>query len=501
MPQSPTIIVDAQGVEHEFPPGFDPVQAGAIVRARTSAPGDPLEAVRGATGISSNTLTDRAIRALPVGGATVGGFMGGGRWNPLGMVTAGAGGVLGESAAQLANTVRGRMDLVPPTLGEQVGRMALTGTGNAALEGAFRGAGAGIGRAGRWAMNNALRPGLRVMDEAGQPITKDSTLSGRFPDVDIVGEAIRRRLPIRNNGLRRTQKALEQSRSKALAMVKASAEKRPRVAGLLEEGRTPVMLAGPEPIPRGGSLAVQRAAATQRVPFNLQRARQGMSPIPAVTQFYGGQPAKTAASATADVVEGRGVVLLRGGGSATPAALLPGRGQMIGTDEALAPVLRYRASLKDTALPKTKRLWDKLIAEYRAAYADPINALVAQKRKDFLADKAERMYRTGKGPETAMFTKLLADGYRKAVETRVPGIRAVNHETQTQLALRESLLKALDEESRSRRYTFAGALDNPRLWGGISAATRSAERTARAVPTFVRSLFLATDPSAEDEGP
>jgi hypothetical protein len=37
-PQQPVVIVDAQGTEHQFPPGFDPKRAAQIVRGQTTAP-------------------------------------------------------------------------------------------------------------------------------------------------------------------------------------------------------------------------------------------------------------------------------------------------------------------------------------------------------------------------------------------------------------------------------------------------------------------------------
>lgn len=458
-----------------------------------------LPAVRGATGISSNTRVDRAIRALPVVGGIVGGFAGGGRWNPVGVIGAGAGGAAGEAVAQIANALRGRLDLVPPTPAAQLTRIGTQGAVQGGLEGAGRGTANLAGRGARWMMNSALRPGLRVLDDAGRPITAEGTLSDRFPSVDVIGESLSRAVPIRNRGLVETQAKLGVARARAMATVKQASEARPPVRGLLPEGRTPVLLGEP-PSPSGGALSVSPSHATERVPWNRQRGRQGLSDRPMVTQVFGPSPAKTARPARGDVVEGPGAIL-RPTGVTPSAPMIPGRGQMVGVEEALAPAKAHLASLAETALPKTKRIWEKLISDYEQAYARPVNLVLSQARKDHFAEEAERMYRTGKGPQTAKFQKLLADGYRRAVEARVPNIRALNAETQTHLALRETLLKALNRESQSGRFTIAGLLDNPRLWGAAAQGTRRVGRGAKAAPTTLRGLLLTTDPESPGEAP
>lgn len=435
------------------------------------------------------TLIERATDALPIIGATVGGIAGlaAGGVGAAGGVALGAAG--GEGFRQAIRSLQGRS--VPRTMSGQLWRIGGQGVGHGVSEGVFRGAGNLIRRGARFSMDAALRPGLRVMSESGRPITGPTeTLSDQFRNVDITGEALTRKIPIRNKGLVRTQRELEVARGRAIAAVEDFAASRPRVAGLLPEGRTPIPL-GDIPVPAGGRPSLSPSRAIQRVPFNQQRARQGLSETPAVTQFYGGQPAKTAVPAVADVVEGPGVVLLPRRSSPPAEPLIPGQSQMIGIEEAMMPARRALMTQQQTDLPRNIKKSGELIREYEDAFPNPIDVVQGQGRKETAQEAASRLFRTGRGTAQARFEQKRAEGYQQAIERRLPTIRALNQETQRQLALRETLLKALNTEAQSRRFTLSGALDNPRLWGAVAHGLR---RTAPAVewtPQAGRAAFLA----------
>lgn len=452
------------------------------------------------------TWADTAVDALPTIGAMVGapvgaavGAMGGGIGAvPGGIAGAGGGAALGKWGQQRLRRLQGRSD-VPDTITGRLAEIGASGTGQAALEATGAGTAKMLTRGSRFFMNSALRPGLRLMDNAGKPLTgPGQTLSARFPQTDIIGEALRRKIPIRNRGLRETQASLEAARGAAMDAVETARTARPPVAGLLPEGRRAVAL-GEIPVPTGGRPVLSPSHAIQRVPENAQRARQGLSSGPAVTPFYGATPAANAARATADTVTGPGTISLpmshvrnladiaREG----DARLIPGRGQMIGIDEALQPASATRAAMTETALPKEKRVVDKLLSDYRAEYPRPVDLGVGQRRKEAGQEAAARLFRTGKGPRTAQFQQDLAGGYQQAIERRVPGIKTLNTETQTQLALREALLTALDKESRSSRFTVSGLLDNPRLWGTVAHTARRGATAAKIAPQLGRAALIS----------
>lgn len=85
MADEPVIIVDAKGTEHEFPAGFDPQRAAAIVRGQSQTPqsdsgGLALAAVgngipaaaRAATAFAESPTAAKTIGAVARGATTVG---------------------------------------------------------------------------------------------------------------------------------------------------------------------------------------------------------------------------------------------------------------------------------------------------------------------------------------------------------------------------------------------------------------------------------------------
>lgn len=116
-----------------------------------------------------SSWTDTAIDALPTIGGTVGSFAGGGKWNPLGMAGAALGGTAGEAIKQTANAVRGRMDLVPRSAGEQLKSMMAAGAVQGGIEGVGRGVGKGL---------KALAP--KLADVALSPI---ESVTRKYPNI------------------------------------------------------------------------------------------------------------------------------------------------------------------------------------------------------------------------------------------------------------------------------------------------------------------------------
>lgn len=469
------------------------------------------------------SLASQVIRQLPTAGAIAGGFMGGGRTNPLGMVTTALGSAAGITARDLANIARNRLDLVEPTASGRATEMAETAGLHAGGEAIGRGVAAPLFKTAEWMMGTGLKTGLRVPSTArpGTVITAKNTPAAAFETVNIPREFLSRSRAVRASGLQKTEAQMIKAREAAMQRVRqAEAElgtEVPESARLLPEGRVRVGLGEP-PVPSGGRPALQQAEATERVPFNARRDTQGMSADPSITQMHGGMPARGAPDATVDLVEGPGSVWLPadavGVSNVSSRARLPGSSvgdapsrMRVTVDEALAPVLKWRKSLvDDMADPGHIRLVDRMIARYRDAYSAPVRLTVAQERKDAQAEIGERIWRsesTATSPLRAMFSKLLSDGYRKAIEDRIPdvagrpGIRALNQATQREIAMFETLRSALNRERLSERNTISGLIASPQLWGAAAHGTRRAGSAARWTPQAARGASMAiTD---EDE--
>lgn len=99
MTGQPIVIVDEQGIEHEFPAGMDPKRAGAIVRSRTTGP--QIEGSQEPVPVVSQ-FRDRAAREasqLPEEGQFTG-------QNPLAMAPIGG---LGRVASGAAGRIGGAL--------------------------------------------------------------------------------------------------------------------------------------------------------------------------------------------------------------------------------------------------------------------------------------------------------------------------------------------------------------------------------------------------------
>lgn len=128
MADDPIIIVDDKGVEHEFPPGFDPVRAAGIVRAQSGQRRDAS-----AIGFDVNKWTDMASRfpePIRKPAAAVGTFLGTlleGASAPESIATLGVGRVPSAKPNYLAPSIRGPMNALGrtieagPTAGGRVG--------------------------------------------------------------------------------------------------------------------------------------------------------------------------------------------------------------------------------------------------------------------------------------------------------------------------------------------------------------------------------------------
>ena len=441
--------------------------------------------------IRATTWVDDLINSLPMVGGAAGGLAGGGR-GPLATALAALLGAGGEGFKQTANTLRGRINLPPE---EAISRMVE----QALIQGSLEGGGRAFMPVSRWSMRNALKPGYRTVTKAGVPKTAEGTLSALYPQVDIAQEALDRGVPIRNSGFLRTDANVAAARKRAMEAVTEATNARPSVAGYLPEGQIDVPL-GETPVPMGHEVGGSVQAAGERIPFSQRRSTQGMdvSPRGDVSQVYLGRQAKGQAPAVGDAVEGAGTVRrsLRDAGVFAPQEpLIPGQSQMIGVEETLSGAQQSLRDMATSGMPAEKRALEARIADFAGEYPNPVDLVTAQGNKDAWADAASQSYLTGEGRAETLFKKNLADSARQAIERRIPetagqpGIRALNSETQTNVALRDALMAAFQKEHASGRNTFGAALNNPRVWGLIAHNTG---RVGRFGPNTARAWQLAT---------
>ncbi|MEK9722468.1 MAG: hypothetical protein VW405_03140 [Rhodospirillaceae bacterium] len=161
MAQAPSevVVIDSDGTQHVFPPGFDRARAEEIVRAGRVDTQAPAVAPR------ARTWIDTAVDLLPAAGATVGGVLGGATGIPtlgagsvpgamIGAATLGAG---GESLRQLINRYRGvPTPATPGDAARDIAKEAIIGA-----------AGEGVGR---FVMTPAMNWGARrFMQSALKP--------------------------------------------------------------------------------------------------------------------------------------------------------------------------------------------------------------------------------------------------------------------------------------------------------------------------------------------
>ena len=165
-----------------------------------------------------------------------------------------------------------------------------------------------------------------------------------------------------------------------------------------------------------------------------------MSAEPAVTQFYGGIPAKTAQHATGAVVSGPGTVLL-------PMNAPPVAGKvkgMISLDEAMAHVPALAREIGEGALGRNEpalRTISALASRTSSGRQWPISLSAANRLKRAEQLRAHRAYRaldSGKVTQVsprAQFAQSVAQGTREALEREVPSLGLINSRTQGLMGL------------------------------------------------------------------
>jgi hypothetical protein len=462
---------------------------------------------------------------LPMTGGMIGGMAGG-------VPGALAGGALGEGLRQATGDAEERRGvalasqaMVNPLLVWMMNpddRAAALGSagrmvGSGALHGGLEGVGRGLGtlatKGSKWFLDASLKPGFRVprIDAApgSPPITNPGSLAARFRPVDITEEAWRRNIPITNRGIQEVDLALTRSRDAALEAERAYV-RRHTISDrnrMLPEGGVNVPTGSYTPVPtvRGGRLSYGPSHATERVPFSRIRSRQGTdtSPRGNVSQIYGGTPARGTIPPTAAsvVVEGPGTIRLTGrpagAGQLAPShPAIPRSGPTIGLEEALEPAIRRQARQRGIVGADDAKALDDLIAKVRndPDWANPVDVIRAQRRKDVAAKQAQALWLEGKGGSPLdQFQQDLTRGYKQAIEHRIPEIKGMNKETQKLLALYETMRAAFDVEARSGRWTTGGLLDNPRIWGAVRTGLKRLSPVFDMTPTALRGAYLALD--------
>lgn len=412
---------------------------------------------------AQSSWVDTAIDALPNAAAMVGSFAGAGRWNPLGTAGAALGGMAGEGLKQTANAIRGRYQDVPATISGRLKQIGAAGATQAGLE------------AGGQTLSRAVIGGGRALYAGGTKLLPP-TLKKEFKDLARTG--FQEGVSLTKRGLRKVKRLASQSSDEADALIAAREAARPRVRGFLPEGRGPVPL-GSTPSPSGGIPSTQGAQATERIPWNAQRSRQGMSPDPQITQYYGGMPSKGAAGATADIVSGPGTVLL-------PLNAPPGTGKvpgMISLDEATRYIPGVRRDIASRALGRNEpglqqinRL-ERRMATGRQWPAMLSDAQRLKRAEQTLAQNAYRAKDAGKIVQLsprAQFAEQVARGTREAIEREVPGVAPINQRTQSLLGMERAAAQASDTGHILSRLGGAGVAGVIGFGGGVLPAAAAA---------------------------
>jgi hypothetical protein len=160
--------VEFNGIIHEFPDDFSDTDIASALGM--AAPVETLSTQ------PQTSLADTAIDALPTIGGAVGSLVGAGKWNPLGMAGAALGGMAGEGFKQTANALRGRLDLVPASIPEQLASIGSAGAVQGGLEGIGRGI---VQPLAKGAYGLALRPIKSLRDKYGTKALIDAGFEGR----------------------------------------------------------------------------------------------------------------------------------------------------------------------------------------------------------------------------------------------------------------------------------------------------------------------------------
>jgi hypothetical protein len=391
---------------------------------------------------------DTAINALPTIGGAVGSFAGGAPTaalkrltginlpNPLGMTGGALGGMAGEGFKQTANALRGRLDLVPRTMGAQLQSIGAAGVEQGGMEAVGGVVGKGLTKIG----SGLYRGGVALLPR---------TLKQEFPT--LAREGYREGVALTRGGAARASRLTGESADEADALIAAREAARPRVRGLLPEGRQPVQL-GETPVPSGGRLATPLADVTQFRRQSDSRALQGMDPDDPLDPIFGGMARSDPPIPRADVVEGAGTVLQPTNAPGTLYGAVPG---MISLDDALRHVPEATSAIGGRALGRNEpglRTISQLVKRTETGRPWPTSLTSGQAIKRSEQDVAQRAYRardagriTQISPR-AQFAEKVAKGIREGLERevdtptsgwtpRATPLRAINARTQSLMGL------------------------------------------------------------------
>jgi hypothetical protein len=475
----------------------------------------------------------------PTMGATAGSILGS-RAGRLGSMAGSAtGAMVGEGARQLTapDEWTGWRDAA--------GKIAEQGAIHGGLEGAAGGVGAFASGGKKWAMDAAIKSGIRLPKKlhwlrgtpADTPITQPTSWEGRFPDVNISQQAIDRRIPITNRGQTNVELELSKSVGRESDLIRRASEARVPGQRYLTAGSELENL-GNVPVPSGSRPGISNNPVIGRIggrnwwatnrridgqgrpiyesvpgPVGAQRGTQYVSVsesqvpgAPGLNPPYANRP-----GSLGDIVAGPGSRLVPRDPFAQVGPrerLILGQGQMIEPEEALAPAIQHLRDVQDVVPGKVRQEMQALIDGFMDDFPEPATIALGQKRKKYAQDQATDLFnKTRRNIEVSgaedKFYLDVARGYKEALEKRVPGLHEINKETQVQYALYQTLLSALNKESISPRFSVSGFIDNPRLWGKIRTALGGLESLADVSPHAIRALFIESlnkfDPAVEDE--
>lgn len=462
----------------------------------------------------------------PSMGATAGSILGS-RGGRLGSVAGSAtGAMVGEGARQLTapDEWTGWRDAA--------GKIAEQGAIHGGLEGGAGVAGRLASGGKKWAMDAAIKGGLRLPKKlhwlrgtpADTPIVAPTSWEGRFPDVNIAQQALDRRIPITNRGQTNVELELSKAVGRADDLIGRASEARVPGQRQLTAGSELENL-GDVPVPSGGRIGISYNPAIRRdnqgrVIYGSEAGSVGARPSNPPTSVSLSQsdmapgfnlPHTSRPNSIGAIVEGPGSRLVPRDPFAQVGPrerLILGQGQMIEPEEALAPAIQHLRNVQDVVPGKVRQEMQALIDGFMDDFPEPATIALGQKRKKYAQDHATDLFnKTRRNIEVSgaedKFYLDVARGYKEALEKRVPGLHEVNKETQVQYALYQTLLSALNKESISPRFSVSGFIDNPRLWGKIRTALGGLESLSDVSPHAIRALFIESlnkfDPAAGGE--
>lgn len=486
--QPDVVILDPQGTEHVFPPGFDPVVGARIVRES----GEPQRLGSAKTGGYASNDPNLApdFGAMAEGVASA--------FNPMNYVRAAKTLLTTDPRITVPALVTGAAqpvrDLLNAGSPNGQGSRAIGALGGALLTGPVLRT---TGTAFRAAAPTAMDMGLQ------------RTLAQRleFPNTPqrLVDEGI---LPIRGN----VQQALTATEQKLNADARAydAAAATQDTSRMLPPGRQNIPLGTP-PTPQGGQLATPLADMTELREQNQVRQLQGLHPDNPRDPIFGNDVRSAAPQATADTVSGPGVLLRP---MASHAARIPGAAPTMVDPQVIADAAARYA----TDAGKIGALGDVPGAEAAAVNAAKADYLAQNTRPRTLTETIaqKRAYQDRASypnrPNAPTVTnENLNFNTGVAGANRAEAIR-LNPALEGDLAKEQDLLGALTAqkylEAKSVPLSTVGTiktlvgLRNPGVMGGVAIGLDRAGGAAQAVdPAAVRAALLqlmASHPVAGD---